>query len=114
MSGQQVDLALGLLDHQLVDVDGRRCGKVDDLDLEWHSKELRVAAVLAGPPAWRGRGTLGRLSARLGPGRTTRVPWAEVREIASGIHLRKSARELRLGHGDDRARPWLERFPKAQ
>jgi sporulation protein YlmC with PRC-barrel domain len=110
-----IDLALGLLDHQLVDVDGRRCGKVDDLELEWHPNgELRVVAILVGAPAWRGRGLLGRIAARLGGGRTTHVPWEEVKEIASGIHLRKSARELRLGRGDDRARPWLERLPRSR
>ncbi len=29
-----IDLALGLLDHQLVDSENRRCGKVDDLEIE--------------------------------------------------------------------------------
>ena len=112
---QLIDLALGLLDHQLVDVDDRRCGKVDDLELEWHSpEELRVAALLTGAPAWRGRGVLGTVAAWLGGGRTTHVPWSEVAEIDSGVHLRKSAQELRLGRGDDRARPWIERLPKAQ
>ena len=31
---EDLDLGLGLLDHQLVDSDGRRCGNVDDLELE--------------------------------------------------------------------------------
>lgn len=30
---EQIDLGLNLLDHQLIDFEGRRCGKVDDLDL---------------------------------------------------------------------------------
>ena len=29
----EVDIALGILDHQLVDADGVNCGKVDDLEL---------------------------------------------------------------------------------
>ena len=29
----EIDLGLGVLDHQLVDSDQRRCGKVDDLEL---------------------------------------------------------------------------------
>ena len=33
MTGK-IDLGLGILDHQLVDSDDRRCGKVDDLELE--------------------------------------------------------------------------------
>jgi hypothetical protein len=114
-SGQPIDLGLGVLDHQLLDADERRCGKVDDLELEGNVAEgLRVAAILSGPPAWRGRGRLGRLAARLGRGRTTRIPWAEVREIGSAVHLRKSAWELRLGRGDDRARPWVQRLPRSE
>ena len=33
-SAQELDVGLGLLDHQLVDCEGRRCGNVDDLELE--------------------------------------------------------------------------------
>jgi sporulation protein YlmC with PRC-barrel domain len=107
-----IDLGLGLLDHQLVDADGRRCGKVDDLELEGVAEgKPRVAAILVGPPAWRGRGSLGRLAAALARGRLVRVPWSEVAEVHSGVALRKPARDLRLGHGDDRARPFVERLP---
>ena len=31
---EELDLALGILDHQLLDCEGRRCGKVDDLAIE--------------------------------------------------------------------------------
>ena len=31
---RELDLGLGVLDHQLVDRDGRNCGKVDDLELK--------------------------------------------------------------------------------
>ena len=114
-SGRPIDLALGVLDHQLLDVDERRCGKIDDLELERNgAEELQVAAILVGAPAWRGRGRLGRLAARLVRGRTTRVPWSEVQEIGSAVHLRKSARDLRLGRGDDRARPWIQRLPRSE
>ena len=30
----EVDIALGILDHQLVDSDGVNCGKVDDLEIQ--------------------------------------------------------------------------------
>jgi hypothetical protein len=104
---KDIDLALGLLDHQLVDSEGRRCGKVDDLELEGNV----VVAILTGPPVWRGRGRLGRLAARLARGRTVRIPWSEVETVDSGVHLRKTARELRLGAGDDRSRPFVEKIP---
>jgi hypothetical protein len=114
-SGQPIDLALGVLDHQLVDIDERRCGKIDDLELERNDAgELQVAAILVGAPAWRTRGRLGRLAAILTRGRTTHIPWTEVREIHSAVHLKKSAHELRLGRGDDRARPWIQRLPRSE
>jgi hypothetical protein len=54
-SGRPLDLALGVLDHQLLDVEERRCGKIDDLELERNAAgELHVAAILVGAPAWRG------------------------------------------------------------
>jgi sporulation protein YlmC with PRC-barrel domain len=107
-----IDLALGILDHQLVDSEGRRCGKVDDLELERVGDgDLRVAAIVTGPPAWRGRGVLGRLAAALGGGSVVRVRWEEVAGVGSDVELRRPAPELRLGRGDDRARPLVERIP---
>jgi hypothetical protein len=40
-----------------------------------------------------------------------RVPWEEVDKIDAAVHLRKTAKELRLGRGDDRAGKWVERIP---
>jgi sporulation protein YlmC with PRC-barrel domain len=112
---EQIDLALGVLDHQLLDSEKRRCGKVDDLELEGLGEgKPQVAAILAGAPAWRGRGRLGRVLAGLAGGRTVRIPWEEVTEIGSAVHLRKTAAELQLGRGDDRARPWVRRVPRAE
>jgi hypothetical protein len=107
-----IDLALGILDHQLVDCDGRRCGKADDLELEGVAEGApRVAAILTGPPVWRGRGLMGRVAAAVARGATVRVPWEEVAEVHSAVELRRPARELRLGRGDDRARPLVEKVP---
>ena len=110
----EIDLGLGLLDHQLLDRDGRRCGKVDDLELEGvRDGAPRVGAFLTGAPVWRGRGRLGRLAARLGRGRVVRVPWQEVTDCEAGIHLRGAAAEYGLGRGDDRAATLVERIPGA-
>jgi sporulation protein YlmC with PRC-barrel domain len=110
--GGDIDLGLGILDHQLLDSDGRRCGKVDDLELEGVAEEQpRVAAILVGPGAWKDRGPLGRLAARIAGGRTVRVPWDEVTDVDSAVRLRRTARELRLGRGDDRAARLIERIP---
>jgi sporulation protein YlmC with PRC-barrel domain len=110
----EIDVGLGILDHQLLDRDGRRCGKVDDLELEGvRDGDPRVAAILSGPPAWKHRGFLGRLAAALARGQLVRVPWTEVAKIESDVYLRKTAGELRLGSGDDRARTLVEKIPGA-
>ena len=112
---EDIDLGLGILDHQLVDAEGRRCGKVDDLELEGVADgRPAVAAILVGVPAWRGRGRLGRLAARLVRGSLVRVRWDEVAEVAATVKLRRKASELRLGRGDDRARRFVEWIPGAR
>ena len=108
----EIDLALGVLDHQLLDCEGRRCGNVDDLELDGvGGSDPRVVAILSGPSAWKGRGRLGRLAAWVGRGRLVRVQWEQVNEVAAGVVLRATATELRLGRGDDRLRPWIEKLP---
>jgi hypothetical protein len=112
---EQVDLGLGILDHQLLDVDGRRCGNVDDLELgDIRERPPKVEAILAGPPVWRGRGLLGRLAASVACGRTARIPWSEVDRVDSGVRLKKAAREYGLGRGDDRARKLVAWIPGAK
>jgi sporulation protein YlmC with PRC-barrel domain len=111
-STEKLDLALGLIDHQLVDSEGRRCGNVDDLELEGvRDGDPRVTAILVGPPVWRGRGRLARLASFVTPGAMVRVPWDEVDKIDAAVHLKKTAKELRLGRGDDRAGRWLKWIP---
>jgi hypothetical protein len=110
---ESVDLGLNVFDHQLLDSEDRRCGKVDDLALEGGpGEELEVVAILCGPGVWRGRaGVFGRIAAWLGGGGRVRVPWSEVAEIHSHVKLRKRAEELGLGRGDDRLRPYIEKIP---
>ena len=96
-----VDIALSILDHQLVDSDGQNCGKGDDLEisgLDGDSPE--VVAMLVGGNAWRSRGRLGRLAARLS-GNAVHVPWTEVDSVTSVVTLKRPATELRLNLGDE-------------
>jgi hypothetical protein len=44
-------------------------------------------------------------------GRLVRIPWSEVDGLDSAVHLRKTAKELGLGRGDDRAAKLVERIP---
>jgi hypothetical protein len=91
-----VDLGLLLLDHQLLDCEERRCGKVDDLALEGGPGEpLEVVAIFSGRR------------------NTVRIPWDEVDEIGPHVKLRRRADEYALGRGDDRLRPYIEKIPGA-
>ena len=98
----QIDLAHGLLDHQLVDSDGVNCGKVDELELTGLDGDApEVAEILVGGNAWRSRGLLGRFAARLA-GEAVHVPWAEVESVSSVVELKRPAVDLRLDRGDTR------------
>ena len=92
----EIDLALGILDHQRGDAEGRRCGKVDDLEL---------SGIREGKPAVE--------AILCGRRRRVRIPWSEVSSVDSGVRLRRTASELRLGRGDDRARRLVAWIPGA-
>jgi hypothetical protein len=112
---EELDIALAVLDRQLIDCEGRRCGKVDDLGIEGRpGEDARVAAIFSGPAVWRNRaGSLGRLAAWIGRGGRVCVPWDEVAGIESHVRLKKRAADYGLGSGDDRLRPWIKRIPGA-
>ena len=113
---EELDLGLAVLDHQLLDCDGRRCGNVDDLAIEGGpGEDAEVAAILSGPNVWRGRaGFLGRIAARIGGDGRVRTPWSEVAEVKAHVTLKKRAPDYGLGRLDDRLRPWMERIPGAE
>ena len=107
------DLRLGrnVLDHQVLDSDGRRCGNVDDIAIE----DDEVVALLVGPGYWPQRsGRVGRVAAWIGGRKRTRIPWGEVRSVDSAIRLRGRATDYGLGAADDRLRPLLEKIPGAK
>jgi sporulation protein YlmC with PRC-barrel domain len=111
----EIDLGLQVLDRQLLDKNGRRCGNVDDLAIEGGAGESpEIVAILVGPGYWAQRaGLIGKLAGWIGGGRRVRVNWQEVRTIDSAVELRRDAAELGLGRGDDRLRPYLDRIPGA-
>ena len=107
----EVDIALGILDHQLVDADGQNCGKVDDLEIAGLDGDSpQVVEIIVGGSAWRSRGLLGRLAARLS-GDAVHVPWPEVDFVSSVVTLKRSAAELRLNRGDRRWAPLVGKLP---
>ena len=106
----KLHLGHNILDHQLLDKDGRRCGNVDDLAIEGAD----VLAILSGPGYWPARaGRLGRFAGWVGGSKRVRIPWEEVTKVDSAVHLRKTATEYGLGKGDDRLRPYVARIPGA-
>jgi len=111
----EIDIGLHLLDHQLLDKDGRRCGNADDLAIEGGPGETpEVVAILVGPGFWGQRaGWVGKLAGWIGGGRRVRVDWSDVGKVDSAIELKRRATELGLGRGDDRLRPWIAKIPGA-
>jgi sporulation protein YlmC with PRC-barrel domain len=107
----EIDIVLGVLDHQLVDRDGENCGKVDELvitGLDGESAE--IVEILVGGNGWRSRGLLGRLLARFS-GNAVHVPWSEVESVSSVVTLKRSAGELRLNRGDERWAALIRKLP---
>jgi len=104
-AGRVLDAGLHLLDRQLVDVDGRLCGKVDDLELEVPDDGGLpiVVAILTGPGVLgtrvRGRiiegiGRLHEWIARGVGGGPSRIPVSQVRSIDHHVTLTIRADEL--------------------
>jgi len=105
----EINLAAGVLDHQLVDSEGRRCGRVDDLELT-ESDPPSVMTILWGPPVRKRRvhGAFTRFIAGLGTVHTTKIPWEEVEQVGPVLELRKPAQELGLRTVDDWVREWFD------
>jgi sporulation protein YlmC with PRC-barrel domain len=109
-------LAYRLLDEQIVDVDGRRCGRVDDIELRGDPPVVTALIVGDGRYPERLPRWLRSLARRIvGPEiwgeNVLRIPWEEVDEIDSTVHLRGKAEELGLGLGDDPERWIVRRLP---
>jgi sporulation protein YlmC with PRC-barrel domain len=113
---QPIFLAHRLLDEQILDSEGRRCGRVDDIELR--GSPPRISALLVGEALYPRRvpRRLRPFARRIaGPERwganALRVPWEEVDLIDAAIRLRGKAEELGLGEGDDPERWIVKRLP---
>lgn len=94
----RIDGQFHLMDRQLIDADGRLCGKVDDVELTHLDEGWTITALLTGPEAW-----LGRLGGGAGNGfvatwerlrpseknrtRPWRLPMDLVDRLDSAVHL---------------------------
>jgi hypothetical protein len=119
---ERMDLVYRVLDDQLIDVDGRRCGRADDLGFEGEvgGPPPRLAWILSGSGVWHSRlpRPLRALGARIfGTGVVgrdlIRVPWEQVERVETVIDLKAKAGELGLAQGDDRQAKRLEKLPNS-
>ena len=118
-SSKEVDVVYRLLDEQLIDVDGRRCGRADDLEFSGGpGEDAWLVAILSGAGTWHRRlpRRLRRATARVfGEGilgkDVIRVPWEEVDDVTSVLKLRRKAEDLGLAAGDLRLAKTMGRLP---
>jgi sporulation protein YlmC with PRC-barrel domain len=109
-------IAHRLLDEQILDSEGRRCGRVDDIELRGNPP--RVSALLVGNgvyprrlPHWA-RGVARRIAGpELWGANAVRIPWEQVDRVAAAVHLRGKAEEHGLGEADDPDRWLVRRLP---
>ena len=108
------DIALELLDHEVVDAAGVPCGVVDDVELDGSaSGPLRAVALVIGAGAiadrlvWPFNTLVGRMFGR----GQVRIPWAEIQTVAERITLRDIAQSYGLGAVDRKWGRVIARIP---
>lgn len=105
-----IKLVADLLDLPIQDKEGRYCGIVDDVELIGAAgKEMKLAALLVGPGAYRGR-----LPAwcywfvrKIAGDRMIRINIDKVQQIRSVVQLNCSADQAKLHAVENRARAWI-------
>jgi sporulation protein YlmC with PRC-barrel domain len=110
--GDRIGLAHHVLDHQLLDSRGERCGKVDDVGIvAQEGGGFEVRCVLAGPGTLQRRcnGSFLRWLVGLAGDREVAVPWEQVTGIDDHVQLAIPAPDLGLAQGEERAARFLER-----
>jgi hypothetical protein len=80
-----MDVARDLVDRQLVDRDGRECGRVDDVWIEWDADGARLGPLATGAAIVLDQlGAAGRLLQHIGGARAQRsraIEWASVARV---------------------------------
>lgn len=117
MKRKTLEVALDIIDRQLLDSAGKPCGKVDDLHLEFPGDDVRqapeVTQILVGPGALAPRvgGLPGKVMRlvwrRLHPNKDPRpiaVEWSLVGKVDSAVHLTVPREEVGLMRSEDWAR----------
>jgi sporulation protein YlmC with PRC-barrel domain len=106
-----------LLDSELIDSNGRRCGRVDDVEIAGEpGAPAEIVAILSGPGAFSARVPrfLRRASSRLFGAEVVRVPWDAIDDIAEVVRLKRAGERLGLGSGDTAAARIVARLPGSE
>lgn len=121
-----IELGNRIMDRDIISKDDRRCGKVDDLLLEWDESEPTagpvVEAIITGPMAlsrdWPApiRSLICRVYELVGVKRPrpTEISWERVEEIGAVVRLDLNRDEARLSVVYDAiGRRFIDRLPGA-
>jgi sporulation protein YlmC with PRC-barrel domain len=114
---EEMDLALRMLDQQIVDWSGRRCGKVDDIAIDGDpGGKATVRGFFVGRRVTQARRPyLLRLVKgnfpRFGDRDEVEVSWSAISEITHLVKLEDDRETFGLGEGDRRLEPWLAKVP---
>jgi sporulation protein YlmC with PRC-barrel domain len=114
MREDQFEVAYRLLDAELIDRDGWRCGRVDDVEIDGQpGSPPQLTAILSGPGAYSERlpRRMRLLASRLLGEGIVRVPWDAVEDIDEAVRLKRRREDLGLGSGDTAAARVVARIP---
>jgi hypothetical protein len=99
-----------LRDLEIVDSEDELCGVCDEVAFEGGpGGPLRIAALLVGRGAWKGR--LPRWLGFLARGAVVTVPWDAVAHVTSRITLDRPAADLGLAAADRRLARFIPKAP---
>jgi sporulation protein YlmC with PRC-barrel domain len=117
MESDEINLCLRILDDQLLDVEERRFGRVDDIELEGGpGRDTRVSALLVGAGAWRWRvpRRLVGVTAALTPDVVRRIPWELVQAIDPGaLRISTTRGEIGFGTAHHASARWVDEVERA-
>ena len=112
MNPPSLNLALRVLDDQLIDADDEHFGRVDDIELAGAvGRETYVDALIAGAGAWRWRvpRRLAAVASALTPNTVRRIPWELVTEIDPGaVRISTTKGELGFGTAHHVSASWVD------
>ena len=115
MSEHYLDIVRQVLDRQVVDANHFNCGKVDDIEIDFHSKTPTVTAILVGNQyssdrlpefaKWISQKLFGRSRVKLS--------WSEVTMITENVKLAKNADEYGLDERNGLVYKFISKLPGA-